>query len=232
MNESISSKDYKASRPRLCLTVAEERLEKEKREIRCPKEIEKIILENVQQTFDFVAYELPDIKCSAREETGLLWRRFLLSHVRLWCGLSEADDDLILSALDGLAKKGKLKIFNIQLTRDTNINDCGFCSELGKGKRTVGYTDIELNVERLYSKKPLGKGERDEYTILDVKATVEKIRQQRDRHFEQRFGKIDFNIERQLHREDLIEEARFRDAVLVLANDIKKREARKKEESK
>lgn len=229
MNECILGKNYEKSQPRTCVTVAEEQKKEKRKEIREQKEIENIILENVQQTFDFVAYELPEIECSPREQSGLLWRRFLLSHVRSWCVLSEADDDLILLALDDLIKKGKLKIFDIQLTKEMNHNDCGFSCELGRAKRTLGNIDVELNVERLYSKKPLGKRERDEHTILNVKETVADIRQKRDEYFKKQFGwSNEAEIERQLHREDIEDEAEFRSSVIKLVNIISDGEKEKR----
>lgn len=195
------------------------------------KRIKRIILEQIQSNFDFVRHDdIPEIEVSASEVTGLLWRRFRLSDVRIWCELSEAHDDLLLSALDDLAKKGKLKFFSIRLTKEMNINDIGFACELGKGTRTLGFVNVKLTVSRFYSKEPLKKKERDEHTILNVKERVEQIRAKRNEYFAQRFGKIDFDLERKLHRAGLIKEARYRNAALTVPQDIKKKRKEKFED--
>lgn len=193
------------------------------------RRIKKVILEQIQSAFDFVPYELPEIYCGPREESGLLWRRFLLSDVRTWCGLSETDDPVLLSVLDDLAKRGKLKFFSIQLTRDMNHNDCGFACELGKAKRTLGYTDIVTTVERLYSKKPLTKREMKEpHIILNIRERVEQIRERRNQIFRQRFGEADLAIENKLYHEDLVEEAQYRNAIMTIAREIEERKAEEK----
>lgn len=60
---------------------------------------------------------------------------------------------------------------------------------------------------------------------MNVRERVEQIRKRRDEHFQRRFGTSnEGELLKQFHREDLIEEARLKDAILQIAKGIKSAE--------
>lgn len=162
------------------------------------KKLEEKILAGIYESDDieFKRVERSDIRCDIQsefdefEEPGLLWGRVQLSSLRIWCGLEADDDDQILTALDNLAKHGKLKIFWLQARREMHYNDILFHVEIGVAKRTPFPVNQKSSVVRLYYEEPLRKSEQDEYSILNSKERVEEIRAERDKLFSQRFGKI------------------------------------------
>jgi hypothetical protein len=211
--------DLGGSKPRTCLTYVEKRPEQPKT-IRDPVEIEKVILSNVAGSCAFIACPIPGIAETLKEQAGAYRSRFLLSHIRYWCGLGEGDDDLILAVLDRLAKRGKLKFLDMSLTRDLHYNDFGFFVEIGVGTRTIGCTDVKRTVVRGYSEKPLTRPER-EGSILNVRERVEMTRKQRDEHFRNTFGWRDLELENRLHREGVEEQAALKSAILKVAELVK-----------
>jgi hypothetical protein len=178
--------------------------------VEVPTQVGQIFLENLCSGFSFIPAELPDVYIDSRfEETGMLHhRRKPLSHFRNWCGLGEADDDLILEVLDNLAKTGQIKVFHVaNPDRTMHYNDCSFGIEIGRGVRSWQGADApRFSSLRYYADEPLRKKEHDKFSIFDVKARVEAIRKDRDERFRKRFGASGLEMESKLHREKIEEE--------------------------
>jgi hypothetical protein len=155
------------------------------------KEIGKNILEFSRAKFTFVPAKLDGVFVDSQfEEGGVFFVDFLLSDLRDCCGLSEGDDDLILTVLDDLTRRGRIKIFKIQLTPAMRHTDCGFRAEIGRGIRSWEGRDVPKFVTtRFYGDEPMtAKEKKEPHTILNVKEQVENIRERRDADFRARFG--------------------------------------------
>ncbi len=198
--------------------------------------IKKIITQNLALRFDFIPHDSAKIKGIIPEpaqEFGFLFRKFTLDQVRKWCDLGEYEDPKILQILDEMSAKRQIKIFRCETNKDLHHNDIGLVAELGRGLREATVSGMKI-VEVIYYWQP-GKAlsQKDflwgDHTILKPSERVKELREIRDRHFKERFGRIDFEIENRLHREDLIEEVRFKEAVLTVAKDVKKRAVEEKD---
>lgn len=222
MKESVTSKNYRHTKPRLAL-IMESKEPVVPPEVTDPKEIESTVLANVQADSYYVRHELPDVYLDQFEESGLMFSEFLLSHVRSWCSLDERDDDLILSVLNDIAKRGKLKFFRVSIDKNIHYNDVTFKVETGRAIRSFKGLDApRLTTIRYYSEQPMTRKERSEpHTILDVKARVEEIRRQRDDYFKTQFGwSNELVIEKALYREKIEEEAQLKSAILKIAKKL------------
>jgi hypothetical protein len=190
------------------------------------KQIEEIILTEIQQSYDFVKAEIPELHPTQFQETGRLLRKLPMSTIRSWTARnprSEAFDEELLAALDSICGKGKLVVFDFRYSRDLEFHDLQLCVELGLGiKNFKGDGPPVIEVKRLYSKQPLTASERAKrHVILDPKNQIEKLKRKRDERFRQRFGWRDFSLENRLHRENLADESRLKKAILEITDKEK-----------
>jgi pyruvate-formate lyase-activating enzyme len=162
------------------------------------------ILGFISKDPEFVPVDkVPGVYPSSIDRAGLLWKTFLLSQIRAWTKCDS--DDKILESLDKIAKRGLVKIFRVELTRDLHHNDARFRAEIGTAARTLGCTDVKQRIVRLYCEKPLSQRERQNRdTILDVGQRVREIRERRDKYLRKQFGYNESReVERQLWKEDI-----------------------------
>lgn len=210
---------------RTCLTVADEPVKEIREEIRCPKKIREIILSNLKENATFVPSEIENMGYDpSREETGFLHCHFRLSNLRDLCGLTENDDNLILSVLDSIVKKGQLRIGLLGTTREMHFNDIGFGGEIGTATRTLGASDVRVTVKRDYTKEPLKRKEWKHWMITDIEERVKEIRRQRDEHFRKSFGQShpSAELEKALRREDAEDGATERQLLNEIASRLQK----------
>lgn len=191
-----------------------------------PKQIIMTILSNLRSKFTFFPSKIAGADVDNKlEESGFLHRRFLLSHVREWLGLQQIDDPIILNSLDGIAKKGKAKFIRIEQTRDMNIHDMGFVVEVGRAIRSWrGQNAPNITAVKFYSARSMSEKEKKKpSTILNVRARVEKIREEQDRYRREKYGIFskETEIEKEMRRIDRESDIELRHAILDIANSKK-----------
>lgn len=163
--------------------------------------LEKIILTEISKNPSFIRCDVPSIFPASTEMGGVFEAVFLLSDLHKWTeltskkdfrmgGVKEESDQRILKALDSLAMKGLLDIYQVELRRDMSHRDIRFMSVIGEGTRTSGTSDVKKTVTRDFSTKPLSKEERDKRkSITNPSEIVKKIRKNRDKSFQGMMGK-------------------------------------------
>jgi hypothetical protein len=200
------------------------------------KRIKKAIIENFEVRFDFVPHPSAKIKGvypRADQELGFLFRKFTLDQIRQWCGLSENDDAIILGVLDDMSAKRQIKIFRCEISRHLHYNDVGLVAEIGRGleettdhgKRIVK-TIFYWQTGRALSQKDFLEGD---HTVLKPSEQIKELRRRRDEHFRQAFGwNREAEIEKEIHSESLLEEAKFKESICIIAESIKERKSKEK----
>ena len=159
-------------------------------------------------------------------EVGFLWVEFNLSDLRKKLGYNESQDGEILSALDFLCAARWVKIFFMGITRAIAITDIFFRVEIGCAVKEFcrPYTFPTITERVFYSNRPLSDqhylwgGE----TIEKPSEKVREIRAERDRQLMARFAGLppDLGLESKLHREEVQEDARLREAILKIAENL------------
>lgn len=170
--------------------------------------IEKTILTELVQTYDFIKEDLPKLRATQFQDTGTAFRKITLSEIRLAINSNprtEAFDSPILKALDNICKRGKAILFDIRFMRNLEYHDMQLCFEIGQGLKTFEYKNITTKIIRLYAEKPLSKKEMSSRNILDPKDRINQMKKERDAGYTESFGKA-ATLESQLHRENIEDE--------------------------
>jgi len=148
-----------------------------------------------------------EISLAEGERSGVLWVQWNLSSLRRWVELPsnlDSEDALLLQAIQGLAEKGLIKIFEVSVDKMTPFHDCNFFAQIGVAKRMGDNEKSKVEIVRLYKNVPLTKEERKSpHTILNVIKRVANIRKIRDFNMGQRVGTRDFSIEKKLNKEEI-----------------------------
>jgi hypothetical protein len=204
------------------------------REVSNPVEVEKLICEFLfdQDQVRFLpahrALKIASLQPKTENgDIGLLFRDFRLAEIRSLIGRanrSEAEDTDILSCLDKLASARKLKVINAEISKWTHFSDCSFCAEVGVAVQEIcsPWTIPKLWQICWYLDKPLDKsnyafGGR---AIENVTERVQKLRARRDQVFRSRFGWKDLGLESALHRQDVMDDIKLKEAILSAARKL------------
>jgi hypothetical protein len=195
------------------------------------REIKKIITENLEDNLEFIPHEtarIKDFSPNHRQETGFLFRTFTLFWMLNWTKLSEGDQDNIWEVLDELSAKRQIKIFRCEIARELNVKDIGLMAEIGKGIKEWG-SGAPIIIHKFFYWQPGNALSKTEYTsggktIEKPSELVRELREQRDIEFRRAFGWRNFEIERQLNRQEVEAEAAYRRDVEKIAKWIDKQE--------
>ena len=164
------------------------------------EDFEKIILDNIHKNANFVRCEVSGITPAQDEFSGVFEAVFYLSDLHAWTELTskklfkigkieEKNDIKILSALDKIAKEGKIFISRVELANDMSHRDIRFMGILGEGKRTAGCSDVVTSFVRNFSIEPLNAKERDKRkALVNLSEIVKEIRKNRDESFRGMMG--------------------------------------------
>jgi hypothetical protein len=194
---------------------------KEVLRIEDPEEIKKVILEDFESKAVFVAHQIDGLPCRPVDSTGFLVTSFTLFGLLSLLGLQEIDqDDKVWVAIDSLAARRQIKIFRLEISSSLSHLDI-LCRHAEIGRAVCGpqppFTYPQLIFKEFYWQRPLSKKE-FEGAIASPSAKVREVREERDKFFRARFGWRDFALENRLHREDVMETARLKAALLKIAS--------------
>ena len=100
------------------------------------KNIENELVWALMKLGEFHFIPTPGDTESMEDEPGLLHTYTSLSALKR--DLDESNDEVILNGLERLALAGKIRIFNVGVSKGMSIYDCGFGIEIGQGARRWG----------------------------------------------------------------------------------------------
>lgn len=176
----------------------------EKREM---NELSKIILVELNSRYEFVKADWLDIAITQTETSGFLLRKFLLSEVLRWINKEEHQKEQLLDILNAIAKRGKLAIFWMGITREMDYTDLACRCWIGEGVKYFEKNILvpQVRIYRMYSENPLRKTEREKLRVItEVKETALRTWKKRDDFFEYRYRSHDLNLEFRQHQRDMI----------------------------
>jgi len=215
-----------------------------KKEEKIVKDFEEKILGEIYHEYEFIPnLDIRGIIPAQGEEAGLLQKTLLLSDLRKLLELTKKEDDIILTILESLGKKGLFNLHRIEITNEMNVDDLRFKFYLGTALRERGRWDwfkplkksmIALKYEeiRRHDSKPLTDEEMKKFPpLLNVRETVEGIRGRRDESFRS-MGNTDDSLrlaDRKATEKYIEAELNYKRAVLDVAKFIEGGEEGKEE---
>jgi len=232
----MKANSYQSSEPRLCVTTDYLRPKPAPVEkIEGIKNITSAILKYLRAREPFFLADkkvevLTGAPLKQEGDSGWLGTEFLLSDLRRAIGRQnyERDDEKIFEALDVLTDSGRLVISRMAIRHLEKSGDLFFKVLLGAGVLERFFPNSLPTIHRTVffnkeNRKIFNGGFIDKPSEM-----FQKMQADRAEALSARFGKIDLELESRLHREQILEEARFKAAVLRLAESLPKEDKKDK----
>jgi hypothetical protein len=151
---------------------------------------------------------------------GWLRQTVFLSDIRREIGREkfERDDSLILEAIDSLSDAGQVRVLEMNYPRFERANDLFFVVVLGAAVKETyyPYTFPTLRAVTWLSSSNVYPGsyiEKPGVVFMSLKAA-------RERELQERFGSRDFELEKRLIHEEILDDAKLRRQIEKIASNL------------